>query len=489
MNAVIYSRFSSTNQTELSIEAQERACTEYALSKGYIIVGKYADRAISGKSTLKRNAYQRMMRDAEKKKFDVVLIHKYDRMSRNLGDAVNITSKLSNWGIDLVAVAQDFGDSKEGRLMRGIQWVLADYYTENLAEETRKGLQEVALKGLHNGGFAPFGYDIVDQKYVINEKEAYYVKRMYDCALRGLGYKKLIEEIADAGIKGKRGKEIKYTSIYEILRNEKYTGTYIYSVKEEKERTKRRVKPNAIRIANALPVIIDKETWDNVQKIMDDRKCVGVEKRKYPFSGKVYCGKCGSKMHAQKSDNGRGSYVYFMCSKHCGNRAVQIPAMEKMSKLFIAKMDRKRLRVEVADIMNQYSEDEAKALELFEAERKEQLENNQKQIDTIISNMSANLPEIVINVMAEKLTELKAEQERIKGLQPIKHYTPDDISCWLNTILEAPEDKLPDLLIEKIVVNSDTVEFFSTLSNVVSNIGCEPPQPRIPTTLISVVFQ
>ena len=283
--AVIYARFSSDKQTEMSIEAQVRACKEYALRTDLQITKIYADEAISGKSTLKRAEYQKMMKDAKVHKFDVILIHKYDRIARNLGDHVNLENKLREYEIQLIATAQDFGEGKEAKMMKGIQWLMFEYYVDNLTEEVKKGHKELAYKGKHNGGVAPFGYDIVDQNYIINEKEAPYVRKMFAACLAMNGYKDLVAEMQENGIVGKRGKPIKYTQIYEILRNEKYSGVYVYSPDEEKERVKRRTKPNAIRVEGAIPAIIDREEWLKVQEVLNSRKGIGVAKKTYKCSG------------------------------------------------------------------------------------------------------------------------------------------------------------------------------------------------------------
>lgn len=78
--------------------------------------------------------------------------------------------------MSLIATAQDFGTSNEAKIMRALMWSLSEYYLDNLSSEVKKGHKETALKGLHNGGVAPFGYDVVEQHYVINELEAAYVK-------------------------------------------------------------------------------------------------------------------------------------------------------------------------------------------------------------------------------------------------------------------------------------------------------------------------
>ena len=196
MRAVIYARFSSDRQSEDSIHAQVRACEEYAKQKGIRIIGVYKDEAISGRETKTelRREYQRMLRDLKKHTFDAILIHKYDRVARSLSEHVNLETKLKKEGIELIAVGQNFGNSNESKIMKALMWSMSEYYSDNLANETKKGHRKTALKGLHNGGYAPFGYDVVDQKYVINELEAAYVHKLFACALDRKGYKEVLKE-------------------------------------------------------------------------------------------------------------------------------------------------------------------------------------------------------------------------------------------------------------------------------------------------------
>ena len=173
-DAVIYARYSSDKQDEASIDAQVRACREYAASKGYAVLEVYADEAVSGKGskTASRKAYQKLLRDVNKGRFDTILIHKYDRVARNLGEHVNLEKKLKDRAVELIAVAQDFGSSAEAKIMKTLMWSLSEYYLDNLSSETKKGHRETAMKAKHNGGYAPFGYDVVNQEYVVNELEA-----------------------------------------------------------------------------------------------------------------------------------------------------------------------------------------------------------------------------------------------------------------------------------------------------------------------------
>ena len=202
--AVIYARFSSDKQDEASIDAQVRACQEYAERKGLTILDVYTDEAISGKGskTVSRMAYQQMLRDVDKGLLDVILIHKYDRVARNLGEHVNLEKRLKDKRVELVAVAQDFGNSSEAKIMRALMWSLSEYYIDNLSAEVKKGHRETALKARHNGGYAPFGYDVVNQTYIINELEAGYVRKIFNAAANREGFTGVIAELAAAGITG-----------------------------------------------------------------------------------------------------------------------------------------------------------------------------------------------------------------------------------------------------------------------------------------------
>lgn len=474
MRAVIYARYSSDRQTEESIEAQVRACREYAQARGIQIVDVYADEAISGKGskTAKRIQYQKMLRDAEKHLFDTILIHKYDRIARNLGEHVNLEQKLNGFEVQLIATAQDFGNTNEAKIVRALMWSLSEYYIDNLASETKKGLRETALKGLHNGGFSPFGYDVVNQRYVVNAFEAYWVKRIFQASRRGEGFTSLLKEMEVAGVRGKRGKPLKYTQLYEILRNEKYTGTYMYSLNEEKERKDRRKKPNAVRIENAFPAIIDKETFDEVQKIMDGRKHIG-KKNTYLCSGLVYCS-CGAKMHAAKSQRKGHTYYYYACSKKCGARQVRMEVVDKAAYSYLHNLLSEETQLSILQALHDYKEGEKENMAEFKAVLKKKINEKEKQYEALLGNLSSGaLPADVLADVGTRMQNLKEEIESLKTMEPPKEFTAPVVQSWLEKIKNHPDDEAVRLLIERIdVKNTTDFNMHSTLKSVVGKIGC-----------------
>ena len=475
MKAAIYTRFSSDRQTEASTHAQVRACSEYAKSNGISIYNIYSDEAISGseEKTESRRYYQELLADVKSHRFDIILIHKYDRIARSLEEHVKLSALLKKEGIPIIAVAQNFGDGIEGDFAKQMMWILSEYYSKNLAKEVKKGHRETALKGMHNGGYAPFGYDIVEQKYVINELEAGYVKKIFNAALNCTGYQKIIRELAETGITGKRGRPIKLTQIHEILCNEKYTGTYIYCVDEETNRSDRRTKPNAIRVENAIPAIIDKNTFCEVQKIMASRKQVG-KKTEYLCSGLMWCS-CGAKMHVCSSTSKGHTYKYYRCGEKCGANSVRIEEADKVAADYLHTLLKEDNQKKIAFYLRSYKGHKKDCRESFMAAVSKEIRQKQREYDNILNNMSSTVfPPEVISDISQKLQRLRQEISALENAEPPEDYSVDTITDWLKSIAAAPDRKAVRLLIERIDVRSDEnntdYKVSSTLQSVLVNM-------------------
>ena len=323
LNAVIYARFSSDMQREESIDAQVRACKAYAKSKGYTVIKEYVDEAKSGRSTLTRDAYNQMMADAMENKFDVIIFHKIDRNSRNELNYFIFKNKLEKLGIRYEYAAQPIDiDSPEGQVMETVMVGMAAYYSRNLAKETKKGMNENAYKAIFNGGYAPLGYKIVDKHYVIDKKEAEAVRLIFNLYLDGKGYGEICLALAARGYTTRSGKNFPKNSLHDILRNERYMGTYTFN---RVPKTKRRnshsyARPNDfISIPDAIPAIVSKETFLAAQeKMLLNKKRKGgayTAKRDYLLSGKFFCGYCGSAMQGYSCCTRGNMYYYYSCAR------------------------------------------------------------------------------------------------------------------------------------------------------------------------------
>lgn len=380
--------------------------------------------------------------------------------------------KRKEKGIALIAVAQDFGNSNEAKIMRTLMWSLSEYYLDNLSSEVKKGHKETAIKGLHNGGYAPFGYDVIDQKYIVNDLEAGFVRKMFDAAAHRQGFTDLIKEMDERGIRGKRGKPIRYTQIYEILRNEKYTGVYLYSPQEEETRTARRIKPNSIKIENALPKIIDKALFMEVQQIMIERKQTG-KKGGYLCSGLVYCG-CGAKMHGMKSKRKGHEYHYFYCSKKCGASVVRMEEIDKAAVDYLHHLLSPDNQEKIAAALRQYQAGEKGRIDDFNAVLQKKIDEKQGQYDALLGNLSTGtLPPEVVADIGKRMQVLKEEIACLQETTPPKDFTVDQIKAWLQALKNCPDDKAVHLLIERIDIKTKTdFNITSTLKSVLGENGC-----------------
>jgi len=186
MQCAAYARYSSDNQREASIIDQLRKCREYAEARGWIILTEhvYVDEAVSG-AGIDRPGLNRLLNVAFQygaHAFDAILVDDTSRLSRSLADTVRITERLKFEGIRLVAVSQGIDSHDEqSDVMMTVHSLVDSLYIKELAKKTHRGLEGLALQGLHTGGKC-FGYKIVEvgnsrKRYEIHPEETLIVKK------------------------------------------------------------------------------------------------------------------------------------------------------------------------------------------------------------------------------------------------------------------------------------------------------------------------
>lgn len=156
MKAVIYARYSSDNQREASIEGQIRECTAFAEKNGITVLRHYIDRAISAK-TDNRPEFQNMIKDGNKKLFDMIIVWKLDRFARNRYDSARYKAQLKRNGIKVVSATEVISDGAEGIILESMLEGFAEYYSVDLSEKVVRGMTDNALKCMFNGGTLPDG--------------------------------------------------------------------------------------------------------------------------------------------------------------------------------------------------------------------------------------------------------------------------------------------------------------------------------------------
>ena len=180
VNVVIYARFSSHSQTEQSIEGQLKECYEFAKRNEYNVIGEYIDRALTG-TTDKRPDFLRMIEDSKKKAFKYVLVYQLDRFARNRYDSATYKAKLKKTGVRVLSAKENITEDASGILVEGVLESMAEYYSVELSQKIKRGIEVSASKCQFFGGSVSLGYYIdQDKHYQINENEAIFVRKIFE---------------------------------------------------------------------------------------------------------------------------------------------------------------------------------------------------------------------------------------------------------------------------------------------------------------------
>jgi len=299
--AVIYARYSSSNQTEQSIEGQVRVCTEYAKSNDLELVGTYVDRAISGR-TDNRPDFLRMIADSSKNIFDAIIVYKTDRFARNKYDSAIYKNKLRKNGIQIHYAAESIPGGPEGIILESLMEGLAEYYSAELSQKIQRGKHESALKGRVLGSI-PLGYvSGPDKTYHIDPDKAKVVRTIFELYNEGIATIEICKTLNARGERTAAGRPFTKSSLSSIIKNVKYIGIYKYRDMVNED---------------SIPAIISKEVFITAQKELNKRtnsKQARVPRAEYLLADKLYCGHCKKKMTGV-SGTGRNKrkFYYYYC--------------------------------------------------------------------------------------------------------------------------------------------------------------------------------
>jgi DNA invertase Pin-like site-specific DNA recombinase len=305
MNAVIYARYSSENQREESIEGQLRECKEFAEKQSIIVIDTYIDRALSAR-TDDRPQFQQMIRDSGKKLFDLVIVWKLDRFSRDRYDSAHYKRLLGKNGAKVVSATEPITNGASGILLESMLEGMAEYYSAELSEKVNRGMTENVLKGISNGRALPLGLRLDgDRHFQIDEDTAPLVRAMFTMADNGKPLKEISEYLKERGVRSARGNPISTNTMTKLLHNRKYIGEYSHGTT---------VNPDAI------PPIISKELFERVQARFEANRLAPAKREvgdgeHYLLTTKLICGDCNMFMSGESGKSGTGKiHRYYKCS-------------------------------------------------------------------------------------------------------------------------------------------------------------------------------
>ncbi|HBW13819.1 MAG TPA: recombinase family protein [Proteiniclasticum sp.] len=476
MKVVSYSRYSSDNQREESIEAQQRAINKYCEDKGYTLTRNYIDLALSATND-NRPEFQKMISDSKSGLFQAVVVHKLDRFARNRYDSAIYGRKLQQNGVKVISVMENLDDSPESIILRSVIEGYNEYYSLNLARETMKGLKENAYTARHNGGQPPYGYSVgPDKKYIINPSEAEAVRVAYKLYCDGLGYIQISNALDELGYRTRTGKRFSKNTIYDMLGNEKYTGVYVYNKRAStsngiKQNRKHKDPEDIIRIEDGMPAIISKNDYEKVMHMRNKNKRIGgkYKSEEYALSGIIKCGKCGGAMVGNKYQGGRDRgtlYVTYQCStrkrtKGCDMKSINRDYIESevylnLKEEILDKLETKEFQINLANRMDEGGKE--LKIKLLSSQKK--LDDINKQLENIVNAVSAGMDP---TVFIDKSNDLNKQKQQLMDVISSAKFEIIEESIQMervrDTIKRAEIDKdltaLFKAVIREVVVTED----------------------------------
>lgn len=225
--AACYIRVSTEEQSEYSPDSQQRAICDYAQKNGIHLLTEecYSDIGISGRHAANRPGFLAMLRRAKERPrpFEMILVWKLSRFSRNRSDSIVYKQQLRKLGISVVSVTEPICEDPTSVLMEAMLEAMDEYYSLNLGEEVRRGMREK----FRRGGVVtapPFGYRVKDGQFVLVPEEAELIRQMQARHLAGESYLSIAAWLNEAGVRTRRGGIFHGRAVSYILNNPVYYG-------------------------------------------------------------------------------------------------------------------------------------------------------------------------------------------------------------------------------------------------------------------------
>lgn len=400
---VLYGRYSSHNQKDISVEQQFEKGYELAAEYGIRIIDTYADRAVSGR-TDKRRDFQRMMTDAAKGKFRYVIAWKSNRMGRNMLEALINEARLQDLGVRVLYVEEDFDDTAAGRFAARSMMNVNQFYSENMAEDIKRGLYDNAANCMVANGHLPYGYKADETlHYAIDEPKAAVIREIFTRVSCGEAFVDIMASLNARGIKTSYGRPWGRSSFQRILSNERYRGIYIYG---------------DVRKEGGIPRIVSDELYFKVQEVITTKKNPQGRHRvngDYLLTGKLFCGHCKSPMTGISGTSRSGNlHYYYVCQKRRTEKTCEKKNLRRDDiELQVAKAIKRRTLDDdtinwIADSVVEYSQhqESASGIGLLE----DQLKDTQRSIKNLMAAIEQG---IITPTTKARLMELEKEQSDI----------------------------------------------------------------------------
>ncbi len=463
LRCAAYARFSSDRQSPASIVDQVRKCRDYAERQGWQILDQhiYTDEAVSG-ATDDREGLRRLLEAAtsSERPFDAILIDDTSRLSRKMSDSLRITEELRFAGVRLIFVSQGIdSDSEQAEVLLATHGIVDSLYIRELGKKTYRGLEGLALRGLHTGGYC-FGYRsnaildstqtdahgrplIVGARLVVDEAQAETVRRIFTLYSSGRSLKQIARLLNAEGVPssrpGRTGSAWCHSSVRKILLNDRYRGLVFWgrtrNVRTPKGGQVKRSRPPTEWVMAETPEqrIVSDELWEAVERQRERVKQLYANTGKrtgllrgratrYLFSGLVKCGVCNANLNIVAG--GKARPATYGCPQApqgaCSNRLrIRRDVLETR---LLERLQAEVLHPEVVDYtLLRFEKELNKALSSVDDES-EQLRRKKAQLKKEVHNLTQALADgyspAITGELAVRERELASITDQLLSIRP-----------------------------------------------------------------------
>ena len=484
LRVAAYCRVSTDMEEQASSYASQiRSYTELiSQHEGWELVDIYADEAVSGTKTDKREDFNRLLADCRKGKIDRVLVKSISRFSRNTKDCLAALRELMRLGVTVQFEKENIDTGTlTTELMVSVSGSLAQQESMSISQNIRMGYRRRMERGEFIASSPPYGYrNAGGGRLEIVPEEAEVIRWVFESYLNGQGIVTIAEEMNRRGVPKKHGEAawIPY-AVACWLRNEKYTGNTLcqktFTTGFPYISVKNRGEVDQFYIENSHPAIISQEIFDKVQALRKKKKAPASAPSKFPLTRKMICGKCGATFYRTVDRHGANNWV---CSGHKdGNRngkgaCPNLSVRERdIYTAFIRMYNKLRLH---EGIILRPALDQMEALEsAVQRENPAMLEVNRAIAQATEQNykisklrasglLDADACAAKLAALDAQLTQLRAKRRRLLRNDDISEMA-DALRQTVETLHQGPEqmdefdEELFNEMVEKITVDTDHV--------------------------------
>ena len=502
-----YARVSTDKDEQInSLGNQKRYFEDYiAANPHWTFAGGYVDEGISGTSVEGREQFLKMIEDAKRGRFDLIVTKEISRFARNTLDSLRYTRELLRCGVGVYFQNDNINTfDKDAELRLTIMSSIAQDEVRKLSERTRFGFKRAQENSVLLGQNNLFGYNKVDGRLEIVEPEAAVVREVFERYAAGdLGLRAIANDLDSRGVRGRQGKPLTYSTLYGMIRNPKYKGCYAgrrYASRDYRDKRSYRLSADKwlVHKDDRVPAIVPEALWEQANRLLASRgktmkAHAQASQNRYAYSGKLICARHGTTFHRHVyKSKSRGEAECWNCKLYrekgktggCNSPTVYSHELDRiLERVFEQITDERSAAVqEYIDNLRAFAaqQDNAPALAQVEQEIETVTKRKDKLLDLALAGALSNdefkqrneTCNEQLAALEQQRTELqnadKTLEERIRRVENLRRIIEErwQMSCGFSR-------EMSKALVDHIIVNSDESKTRISL-DIFLTTGAEP---------------